>query len=177
VPGETDRGLASVVHILKGRHSIRSSLGVLELDDDSVSLRNAEDSLLFAVRAASIEARQRRRLAIYQTFFEVHAVDRWWNLVAWVPTKYQRRSTRELVERSHARELVPRLPGMSEESYHRIISNPTRHQMLWAAWWVATLSVAAKAASPPSRGAEPRGEDGTGPLGDDTAPEAGPAED
>ena len=39
VAGETDSRLASVVHIMKGRRSIRSSLGVLELDDGSVSLR------------------------------------------------------------------------------------------------------------------------------------------
>jgi hypothetical protein len=159
---------------MKGRHSIRSSLGVLALDDGSVSLRDAEDSLLFAVPAASVEARPRRRLAVHQTFFEVHAEDRWWNLVAWVPTKYQRRSTRELVERSHAREVVPRLPGMSEESYHRIISNPVRHQMLWAVWWVATLSMAAKAGASPRPGTGPGDEDDPGSAGDDTAPDAGP---
>jgi hypothetical protein len=176
VPGEIDGRLASVVHIMKGRRSIRSSLGVLALDNGSVSLRNAEDSLLFNVPATSVEARQRRRLAVYQTFFEVRAEDRWWNLVAWVPTKYQRRSTRELVERAHPRQLVPRLPGMSEESYHRIISNPVRHQMLWAVWWVATLSMAAKGKSSPSQRAEPRDDD-TGRFGDDSAPDAGPGED
>lgn len=134
--------LVSVVHIMKGRHSILSSLGVLKLDQDALSLRDAKGSLLFAVPVTSVEARPRRRLAIYQTFFEVHAADRWWNLVAWAPTKYQRRSTRELAERSGARELVPRPPALSEGAYQQLTKNPVRHQILWKQCWLAVLRTA-----------------------------------
>lgn len=133
--------LVSVVHILKARRSIFSRLGVLELDNGSLSLRIAKGALLFAVPAASVEARPRRRIAVYPRCFEVHASDRWWSLVAWAPAKHQRRSTRELVERSQARELVP---GMGEDDGQLLMKNPVRHQILWKECWLAALTGAAE---------------------------------
>ncbi|MBO0887055.1 MAG: hypothetical protein J2O38_06620 [Acidimicrobiales bacterium] len=131
--------LVSVVHIMRGRHSIRSNLGVLELDHGSLSLRNAKGSLLFSVPAASVEARPRRRIAVYPTFFEVRAADRWWNLAAWAPTKHRRRSTRELLERSELREPLQRPPGLSEDDYQLLMRNPVRLQILWKERWLAVL--------------------------------------
>lgn len=86
--------LVSVVHILKGRHSILSSLDVLELHDGSLSLQNGKGAALFDVPVTSIEARPRRRLSFAQTVFEIRAAARWWNLVAWVPTRITRHGVR-----------------------------------------------------------------------------------
>ena len=69
----------------------------------------------------------------------VHADDRWWFLVAHAPTKYGRRSTRELVEHYGARELAPRPRGMNEETYLRLTKNPMGHQLLWGGYWLETL--------------------------------------
>ncbi len=80
----------------------------------------------------------------HRTGFEVHADGRWWFLVAHtVPAKHQRRSTRELVERYGAQELVPRPGGMSEESFLRLTNNPVRHQALWGSFWLTTLGTMA----------------------------------
>ena len=132
--------LVSVVHIMRGRHSIFSRLGVLELDNGSLSLQDAKGAVLFDVPVTSIEARPRRRIAVYQTFFEIRAADRWWNLVAWAPNKFQRRTTTQLVERSRAREVVPLLPNVSEDTYHLLTKNPVRHQILWKECWLAVLN-------------------------------------
>jgi len=51
----------------------------------------------------------------------------------------QRRSTRELIERYHARELAPQPAGMSAETYLRLTSSPTKHQALWGGYWLGVL--------------------------------------
>jgi hypothetical protein len=126
---------------MRGRSPF-SHLGILDLSDGSLSLRDAKGSQLFAAPVATVQARPARR-KFYETRrpgFEVHANDRWWFLVAYtVPARYQRRSTRELIERYHARALVPRAPGMSEEAYRRLTSSPTRHQALWGGYWLGVL--------------------------------------
>jgi hypothetical protein len=133
--------LTSVVFIMKGRSPF-SQLGILDLEAGSLSLRDAKGSQLFAVPAETVQARPAHR-RFYETRrpgIEVHADDRWWFLVAHtVPARYQRRSTRELVERYHARALVPKPPGMSEETYLRLTSSPTRHQALWGGYWLGVL--------------------------------------
>lgn len=134
--------LTSVVHIMRGRRSPFSHLGVLDLHGGSLSLRDAKGRQLFAVPAETVQARpaRRRSFETHRTGFEVRAGDRWWFLVAHtVPARYQRRSTRELVERYGARELVPRSPGMSEEAYLQLTGNPTRHQALWGGYWLRVL--------------------------------------
>lgn len=139
---------ASVVHILTGRRSPFSRLGVLELDAGQLSLRDRNDAVLFAEPAASVQARpaRRRSFEMHRTAFEVHAADRWWFLVVHVvPAKYQRRSTQALVELFRARELAPRPTGMSEESYLGLMKNPQSHQLLWAACWLEALSRARSA--------------------------------
>lgn len=138
-----ERGrLTSVVHIMQGRRSPVSHLGVLDLQAGTLSLWDARRNQLFAVPAETAQARpaRRRSFEIHRAGFEVHADDRWWFLVAHtVPARYQRRSTRELVERYGARELVPRPRGMSEENYLRLTKNPTGHQALWGGYWLEVL--------------------------------------
>jgi hypothetical protein len=133
--------LTSVVYVMRGRSPF-SRLGILELRAGSLSLRDADGSQLFAAPAETVQARPARR-RFYETRrpgIEVYANDRWWFLVAHtVPDRYQRRSTRDLVARYHARELVPRPPGMSEEAYQRLTSNPTKHQALWGGYWLGVL--------------------------------------
>jgi hypothetical protein len=143
---EIQRGrLTSLVYIMRGRSPF-SHLGILELQDGSLSLRDAQGGQLFAVPAETVQARPARR-KFYETKrpgFEVHANDRWWSLVAYtMPARYQRRSTRELIERYHARELVPRPAGMSEETHLRLTSSPTRHQAVWGGYWLEALRRAA----------------------------------
>jgi len=139
--------VTSLVYIMWGRSPF-SRLGVLDLQDGSLSLRDATGGQLFAVPAKTVQARPARR-AFYQTKrpgFEVHANDRWWSLVAYtVPARYQRRSTRELIERYHARELAPRPAAMSEEAYRRLSRNPGSHQALWGDYWLGVLRRAASA--------------------------------
>jgi hypothetical protein len=132
---------------MRGRSPF-SHLGILDLQAGSLSLRDARGSQLFAVPVETLQARPARR-KFYETRrpgFEVYANDRWWFLVAHtVPAKYQRRSTRELVEQYHARELAPKPPGMSQESYLRLTSNPTKHQALWGGYWLRVLGRAGQA--------------------------------
>jgi hypothetical protein len=94
------------------------------------------------VPAEAVQARTARR-KLYETKrpgVEVHANDRWWFLVAYtIPASYQRPSTRELIERYHARELAPQPAGMNEENYLRLTSSPTRHQALWGGDWLEVL--------------------------------------
>jgi hypothetical protein len=133
--------LTSLVYIMRGRSPF-SHLGILDLQAGSLSLRDAKGGQLFAVPAESVQARPARR-KFYETKrpgFEVHANDRWWFLVAYtIPVRYQRRSTRELIERYHARELAPQPAGMSKETYQRLTSSPTRHQALWGGYWLEVL--------------------------------------
>jgi hypothetical protein len=133
--------LTSLVYVMRGRSPF-SRLGILDLQDGSLSLRDAKGGQLFAVPAETVEARPARR-KFYETKrpgFEVNANGRWWFLVAYtVPARYQRRSTRELIERYHARELVPRPVGMSEDAYLRLTRNPSRHQALWGGYWLGVL--------------------------------------
>jgi hypothetical protein len=136
--------LTSLVYIMRGRSPF-SHLGILDLQADSLSLRDAKGGQLFAVPAETVQARPASR-KFYETKrpgFEVHANDRWWFLVAHtIPTRYQRRSTRELIERYHARELAPQPVGMSEETYRRLTSSPTQHQTLWRGYWLGVLRLA-----------------------------------
>jgi hypothetical protein len=129
---------------MRGRSPF-SHLGILDLQADSLSLRDAKGGQLFAVPAETVQARPASR-KFYETKrpgFEVHANDRWWFLVAHtIPTRYQRRSTRELIERYHARELAPQPVGMSEETYRRLTSSPTQHQALWRGYWLGVLRLA-----------------------------------
>jgi hypothetical protein len=136
----------SVVHIMNGRRSPISHLGILDLHAGSLALWDAKDKRLFAVPAETVQARPARRRSVetHRRGFEVHADDRWWCLVAHtVPAKYQRRSTRELVKRYGARELVPRPSGMSEEAYLTLTKNPGRHQLLWGGYWLGALGAIA----------------------------------
>ena len=133
--------LTSIVYIMRGRSPF-SRLGILDLQAGSLSLRDAKGGQLFAVPVETVAVRTARR-KFFETRrpgFEVHADDRWWFLIAHtVPARYQRRSTRELVERYHARELVPRAPGISQEVYQHLTSSPTRHQALWGGYWLRIL--------------------------------------
>jgi hypothetical protein len=131
-----------------------SHLGVLELEGGMLTLRDAKGQHVFGVPAESVRARpaRRRSFETHRTGFEVQVNDRWWFLVAHtVPAKYQRGSTRELVERYGAEELVPRLPGMSEETYQKVTGNPVQHQALWGAFWIAVLGGPYQGSERPSR--------------------------
>jgi hypothetical protein len=133
--------LTSIVYVMRGRSPF-SHLGILDLQAGSLSLRDAKGSKLFAVPVETVRVRPARR-KFFETRrpgFEVHANDRWWFLIAHtVPARYQRRSTRELVERYHARELAPQPSGMSDETYQRLTRNPTQHQALWGGYWLSVL--------------------------------------
>jgi hypothetical protein len=132
---------ASLVHIM-GRWSPLHRLGVLALEADMLSLSDARGASLFAVPAASVEARPHtRRVALHQVFFKIHAVDRWWYLAAHVPSKYERRSTHELVVRNHLREWAPRPLGTGDSTYSRRTANPLVHQAIWAACWLQALNM------------------------------------
>jgi hypothetical protein len=136
--------ITSLVYIMRGRSPF-SRLGILDLQAGSLSLRDAKGGQLFAVPADSVQSRPARR-KFYETKrpgFEVQANDRWWFLVAYaIPTRYQRRSTRELIERSHARELAPQPAGMSADTYRRLTSSPSKHQALWCGYWLGVLHLA-----------------------------------
>lgn len=82
-------------------------------------------------------------MAFSQAFFQVRAAGRWWQLVARTPTRHQRRSTRELIERWQARAVVPRLRGMNEDDYQLLTTSSLRHQILWKECWLALLRRAA----------------------------------
>jgi hypothetical protein len=138
---------ASLVHIMNGPHSPLSHLGVLELGAGSLSLHDVAGQSLFSVPVESVEARRQRRVAVNQIFFRVRAGERWWYLAPHAPNKYERRSTRDFVEHSNARELAPRPNGMSEATYLRLTKNPTRHQEVWVRCWLEALNRAG-AASP-----------------------------
>ena len=133
--------LTSLVYIMRGRSPF-SHLGILDLQAGSLSLRDAKGGQLFAVPVETVAVRTARR-KFFETRrpgFEVHADDRWWFLIAHtVPARYQRRSTRELVERYHARELAPQPSGISDEAYLRLTGNPTQHQALWGGYWLSVL--------------------------------------
>jgi hypothetical protein len=126
---------------MRGRSPF-SHLGILDLQAGSLSLRDAKGGRLFAVPVETVAVRTARR-KFFETRrpgFEVHADDRWWFLIAHtVPARYQRRSTRELVERHHARELAPQPSGISDEAYLRLTGNPTQHQALWGGYWLSVL--------------------------------------
>src|ERR1700722_17039225 len=138
--------LTSLVYIMRGRSPF-SRLGILDLQAGFLSLRDADGGQLFAVPAETVQARPASR-KFYETKrpgFEIHANDRWWFLVAYtMPARYQRRSTRELVERYHARELAPRPSGISDETYLRLTRNPTQHQALWGGYWLSVLGRAGR---------------------------------
>jgi hypothetical protein len=138
--------LTSVVHIMNGRWSLISHLGVLDLHGDTLTLWDAKGQRLFAVPAGTVQGRalRRRSVELHRVGFELHADGRRWFLVAHViPAKSQRRSTRDLVERYGARELVPRPGGMSEAAYLRLTKNLLQHQGLWGVYWVSTLEAIA----------------------------------
>jgi hypothetical protein len=140
--------LTSVVFIMRGRTPF-SHLGVLDLSDGVLSLRDAKEGReLFTVPVKTTAVRPARR-KFYETKrpgLEVRANDRWWFLVPYTtPAKYQRPPTRALIERYHATELAPRPAGMSEEVYRRMASRPTSHQVLWAAHWMMALGRAGAA--------------------------------
>ena len=119
-----------------------------------LTLRDAKGQHVFGAPAESVQARpaRRRSFETNRTGFEVQVNDRWWFLVAHtVPAKYQRRSTRELAERAGAQELVPRPPGLDEETYLKVTGNPVQHQALWAAFWVETLNLGYQGRERPSR--------------------------
>lgn len=133
--------LTSIVYIMRGRSPF-SHLGILDLQAGSLSLRDAKGSQLFAVPVETVSVRtaHRKFFETRRPGFEVHADDRWWFLIAHtVPARYQRRSTRELVERYHARELAPQPSGISDETYLRLTRNPTQHQALWGGYWLSVL--------------------------------------
>ncbi len=134
--------LASLVHVMRGRWSPLHRLSVLALDGDVFSLSDSSGAPLFAVPAVGVEARPQRRLALHQVFFKVHAGSQWWYLAAHVPTKYERRSTHELVERYDLREWAPRPLGMNDATYVRRTANPLTHQAVWAACWLQALNLA-----------------------------------
>jgi hypothetical protein len=134
--------LASLVYIMKGRRSPFTRLGVLELEDGRLTLRDRDGEPLFAVPAAGVEARpaRRRSTELHRNAFEVRAGDTWWFFTVHAPTKYERRSTRELVARFGVREQAPRPTAMGPEQYRRLVENPLSHQLLWAACWIEALS-------------------------------------
>ena len=117
---------ASLVHIM-GRWSPLHRLGVLALEADMLSLSDARGASLFAVPAASVEAHPHtRRVALHQVFFKIHAADRWWYLAAHVPTRYERRSTHELVVRNDLREWAPRPLGTDDSDLLAANGEPAR---------------------------------------------------
>jgi hypothetical protein len=131
--------LASLVHIMRGRWSVFSRLGILELDAGVLTLPDAAGASLFSVPVTGIRAAPQRRVSVHQVFFRIRAADRWWYLAAHVPTRYQRKATRELAARYQVRELVPRMPGLDAAAYARLTATPTSHQVMWAACWLAVL--------------------------------------
>ena len=135
--------LASVVHIMKGRWSLWSELGVLVLNDGALSLHGANGVSLFTVEAEGVQGRPHpRRLALHQRYFRIRAADRWWYLAPHVvPTRYQRCSTRELVERYAVRERAPRPIGMNEATYVQRVKNPSMHGVVWARCWLQVLNM------------------------------------
>lgn len=134
---------ASLVWILPRRSSIFGRLGILELENDWVSLRDRSGRSLFSLPVATVEARpRRRRLSPDPYYFQVRAADRWWYLAGYGQTKYRRASTRELQARYGLRVLVPRPANLSLDEYTRITTNPVKHQVLWAVCWVQTLNLA-----------------------------------
>ncbi len=137
-----DGRFASLARIMGGRFSIRSRLGILELDAGQVSLRDRSGSSLFSVPAATVEARRQRRLSTHEMYFQVRAAEEWWYLCGYGLTEYKRGATRELQERYGLCTLVPRPPRMSVDDYDRITRHAARHQVLWAIFWVQTLNAA-----------------------------------
>jgi hypothetical protein len=138
---------ASVVHILRGRRSPLSGLGVLELNRGQLSLHDRAGTQLFAVPTADVHARpaRRRSFETHRSAFEVEADGRWWFLQAHAPTKYERASTRALAERYDAREVAPRPVGMSADAFADITQNPLKHQLLWRLCWLEALNSTAHA--------------------------------
>ncbi|HXO07402.1 MAG TPA: hypothetical protein VN880_05195 [Solirubrobacteraceae bacterium] len=133
--------LASLVHIMKGRRSLFSGLGVLELDSGTVSLWDSSGRSAFAVPVQTVQARpQARRFALHQFFFQLHARDRWWYLSGAVQTKYSRAATRALAKRFDVRERAPRPTGMSMEAYLQLTKSPDTHQVVWVACWLEALA-------------------------------------
>jgi hypothetical protein len=61
--------------------------------------------------------------------------------VVHVPTKYERRRTRELVNRYDVREQAPRPVGIDDASYVQRTANPLMHQAMWAACWLQALNM------------------------------------
>ncbi|HEY2656268.1 MAG TPA: hypothetical protein VGI55_10800 [Solirubrobacteraceae bacterium] len=142
-PEAREGRFASLVWRLPSRFSIFGRLGILELDDGRVSLRDRSGRSLFSAPATTVEARpRRRRLSAYPCYFQVRAADRWWYLGGYGHTKYTRASTRELQEHYGLRTLVPRPARMGPDDYARVTGNPLKHQMLWAMFWVQTLNSA-----------------------------------
>jgi hypothetical protein len=138
-----DGRLASLVHIMKGRRSLLSRLGVLELASGTVSLYDASGRSAFAVPVQTVQARpQARRLALHQFFFALGARDRWWYLTGAVETKYSRAATRALAARFEVRERAPRPLGMTVDAYLRLIKNADTHQVVWGACWLEALGTA-----------------------------------
>ena len=137
-----DGRFASLARIMGGRFSMRSRLGILELDAGLLSLRDRSGSSLFSVPAATVEAHRQRRLSMHPMYFQIRAAEEWWYLCGYGVTKYKRGATRELQERYGLCTLVPRPPRMSVDDYERITRNAARHQVLWAIFWVETLNSA-----------------------------------
>jgi hypothetical protein len=144
LPEALEGRFASLVWIMPRRSSIFGRLGILELEDRWVSLRDKSGTSLFSVPISTVKARpRRRRLSAYPYYFQVRAADRWWYFAGYGQTKYKRASTRNLQERYALRALVPRPASMSQDDYARITTNPVKHQVLWAICWVQTLNLAA----------------------------------
>ena len=147
LPEALEGRFASLVWIMPRRSSIFGHVGVLELEDGLVSLRDKSGRRLFSVPAATVEARPRqRRLSANPYYFQIRAADRWWYLAGYGQTKHRRASTRALQERYGLRALVPRPETMSLGDYTRITANPAKHQVLWAICWVQALNLAAAGA-------------------------------
>ena len=137
--------LGSLVHIMRGRWSLLSRVGVLALERGMLTLRDGAGTVLFAVPAGTVAARrQRRRLALHQMFFQIRVGDRWWYLVAHVPTTHVGAPTRMLVEHYPVCEAAPLLPGMTVVAYARFTRTATSHQVLWSRCWLEALSRAAE---------------------------------
>jgi hypothetical protein len=135
--------LASLVHIMRGRRSLLSDLGVLELGSGTLSLWEASGASAFAVPVTTVQARrQLRRLALHQYFFQIRARERWWYLTGAVQTTHSRAPTRRLVARYEVSERAPMPTGMTTEAYLELTKNPNTHQVVWAACWLEALSSA-----------------------------------
>ena len=104
--------LTSLVYIMKGRRSPFTRLGVLELEDGQLTLRDRDGEPLFAVPAAGAEARpaRRRSTELHRNAFEVRAGDTWWFFTVHAPTKYERRSTRATGRAASGSGSRPRVP-------------------------------------------------------------------